>query len=55
MHARFEQHHREDPAVAEPQRLEHRQFAGALADRLRHGVGGDQQDHEHRRRGDRAA
>ena len=36
----------------EAERLEHRQLVRALADRLRHRVGRDQQDHQDRGRGD---
>ena len=43
---RFGQDEQQDRAAGEPERLEHRQLAGALAHRLRHGARGDEAEHE---------
>ena len=47
--ARFGEHERDDLSVGETDGLEHAQFAGPLAHRLRHGVAGHQQDGEEHR------
>ena len=47
--ARFGEHERDDLPVGEADGLEHAQFAGPLAHRLRHGVAGHQQDGEEHR------
>ena len=43
---RFREHQRKNPDVGEAESLQHRQFAGAFADGLHHGAGGDQAEHE---------
>ncbi len=45
--AGLEQHEPQDPAVAEPERLQHTELVDPFTDGLRHGVPGHEQDESH--------